>query len=206
MYRPDSDLLEVHHLSAEEIAIFSVPAEGIRRWDDEALVYDVRVSDQQILRHYSFANRWFQVNCSLNLDGSFLTEHRRGYTWSFNCDICIPHYTAAGHVYQMDLWLDVLVEADGRTDVIKDEDEFADAVRDGLLTADEAAGARQGLDELISIIQGPGLVNFLESVCPFRDVAVERRQPPMRSLSTDADPLLAPESRTRYRTKEAARS
>lgn len=40
----------------DEVRVFTVPASGVRRWDPEAVVYDVRLGDI-VLRHYAFADR-----------------------------------------------------------------------------------------------------------------------------------------------------
>ena len=72
----------------DEVYRFSVPKAGIRRWDDEALVYDVRLDGESALRHYAFYDRWFVVNVSLDArTGSLVTERSHGLDWCFNCDM-----------------------------------------------------------------------------------------------------------------------
>lgn len=176
------------------VRMFSVPARGIRRWDEEAVVYDVRVGSNRILRHYSFSDRWFEVNCSLNLAGSFVSEPGP-IDWTFNCDIATPHCMIGPEVYNMDLWLDVLVAPDGRQFQVIDEDDFAEAVQRGWATEVERHGARTGLSDLISIIQSEGLVTFLQKVCPFANVAACDEQPAMEMRSITEFPVLQPAQR-----------
>lgn len=132
--------------------MFYVPERGIKRWDEESLVYDVRIGDQ-IRRHYSFTNRWFEVNCSLDLAGRFVTVSGPGLIdWTFNCDISTPHFVIGPDVYNMDLWLDILVASDGRARRVIDEDDFAEAIQQGWLTEEERQGAQSGLAQLLGVV------------------------------------------------------
>jgi hypothetical protein len=187
-----------HNLKApDEVAVFSVPAGGIRRWDEEALVYDVRVSETLGLRHYAFFRRWFQVNCSLDLAGRFVTEPGP-IDWCFNCDVSTPLFSVGAAAYGMDLELDVLVEPDGRRHVVIDEEEFEHTLRQGWMTPVEADGARRGLEELLGLIDSGSFLPFLEAVAPFRDLDDIPLQPPVAFRRLADVPLLHPEHRQRY--------
>jgi hypothetical protein len=188
-----------HNLHApDEVRVFEIPACGVRCWDETALVYDVRVG-QGILRHYSFARRWFEVNCSLDLDGNFLAE-AGPIEWCFNCDICTPHLAVGNNLYNMDLWIDVLVGVDGHQHVVSDEDEFADAAEQGWMTAAEQDGARRGLEELLTIIRSTGLIPFVEQICPFQNIAQCGVHPPTVKRRLADVPLLGKEIRQHHWT------
>ncbi len=92
----------------------------------------------------------------------------------------------------------MLVGPDGRTHVLKDEDDLACAVKNGWLLPEEQAGARHGLEQLLGIIEGPGLVAFLEQVSPFRAMADGATPPPMAKLRLTDVPLLHPDTRCNY--------
>lgn len=126
----------------DEVRLFLLPSHSVRRWDDDVIVYDVRIGDA-VLRHYGFRHHWFQVNCSLNLNGSFTTEPG-SIDWTFNCDISTPVFTEGTDCHAVDLCLDVLVAPDGRSHVVIDEDDFAEAEARGWISAAEAHGARRG--------------------------------------------------------------
>jgi len=150
------------------VVIFTVPWAGVRRFDPEALVYDVRAGDGAFLRHYSFFRRWFEVNVSLGGDGRLVEEAGPGgFRWAFNCDIDAPPVrTGAREIEQTDLKLDVLVAADGRAHLVKDHDEFERAARGGWLTPAQTDGAHGGLADLLGIVSGPGLLPFLSAAHP----------------------------------------
>src|SRR5687767_3122138 len=105
----------------DEVAVFSVPTEGICCWNSSALVYDVAIGAGSgfataYLRHYSFFDRWYAVNVSLDAEGRFLTEtnHRVGFDFTFNCDIATPMtQETEDTVARVDLELDVLAAPDG---------------------------------------------------------------------------------------------
>lgn len=200
-------ILRCHNLKLpEEIAVFSVPVSGIRRWDDIALVYDVRIGEEFLLRHYAFYDRWFAVNVAMNRRGEFVIETRRdGIKWCFNCDIAAPLYSVGQDAaYTVDLEVDVLAETDGRTHVVMDEDDFARSIAAGWIDTHEAAGARAGLADLLAIIHSDdGLLGFLQSACPLENAEEGAPlQPPPRMLwSLDDAPLLKPDvRRSRYGT------
>jgi len=152
------------------VRAFFVPDRGIRRWDQEAVVYDVRIRSDRILRHYSFDNHWFELNCSLDSAGRLITESGP-IDWAFNCDISTPHFIHGPDVYNKDLWLDVLVAPDGNEHLVIDQEDFERAVDLGWATHIEREGACSGLNDLLAIIRTEGLIAFLERICPFKNVS-----------------------------------
>ncbi len=150
---------------------------GVRRGDEEASVYDVLVGENRVLRHYSFGNRWFEVNGSLDRSDRFVTEPGP-IPWTFNCDISTPHFLSEADSFNLDLWIDVLVGPDGRTHAVLDEEDFALAVGQGRPTEIERAGAQQGLADLLQILRSEGQIRFLERICPFDTAGDAVPQPP----------------------------
>ncbi len=70
-------------------------------------------------------------------------------------------------VSTVDLWLDVLVRADGTTHVVVDEDDFAEAQSNGLVSENEIRGAEAGLQDLLGLVERGELFALLNAVCPF---------------------------------------
>lgn len=163
------------HLPAE-VRVFTVPHTAIRRNDGEALVYDVRVGEGVVLRHYSWSRHWFEVNCTFSCQGD-LVEEDGPVMWAFNCDISTPHLIAGNNAYNVDLELDVLVSADGAQYTVKDREDFVNAVDRGWIAGDEARCAEQGLDDLLALLRHGRFRPFLESVCPFSPLETSVMQP-----------------------------
>ncbi|HVC34524.1 MAG TPA: hypothetical protein VNL16_13515 [Chloroflexota bacterium] len=195
-----SDTFQFHNLhSPDEVRVFTVPTQALRRWDEEALVYDVQVESGLVLRHYALFSYWFEVNCTLGLDGSFVTEPWP-IDWCFNCDVCTPFFAIGTDGYNVDLELDVLVAPDGRQHAVIDEDTFADAVQRGWITRAEQEGARRGLAGLIDLVETGKFLDFLGQTCPF-DREIVSMAPPagprLRRSLADVPPL-DPRLRGRY--------
>ncbi len=138
--------------------LFVTPPEGVLRLDDHAFVTEVRWDRDRVLRHYAFADRWVKVNVSRSKDGHLL---------DLNCDIATPMQRDGDRVYSVDLFIDVLVEADGRTNRVQDEDEFEDALSRGLISPAEASAALRELGAFTHDVAAGRLVPWLESICPF---------------------------------------
>ena len=89
---------------------------------------------------YFYTNRWFNIFAISSANG-----RRKGWY----CNIAAPALVSEELVEQIDLLLDVWVSPDGRT-LILDEDEFA---ADTTLTESQRRGARQGLQDLLALIE-----------------------------------------------------
>ncbi len=182
----------------DEVRVFTIPYLGVQRFDREALVYDVAVGQGKVLRHYSWPDRWFEVNCAFTTVGDLIQEQDTVTPWAFNCDISTPHLTQGDSVYNVDLEMDVLVAADGMRHTIKDRDEFATAVDKGWIGPAEAPDALRGLAKLLALIEQGCLREFLESVCPFDTLQTQALQPPARHRRLGEVPILRLESRSRW--------
>jgi predicted RNA-binding protein associated with RNAse of E/G family len=84
--------------------------------------------------------------------------------------MCTPAIVRDSSLYNIDLSLDILVEPDGLSYTLTDEDDFSKICAQGLLTPTEIIGARRGADDLIAIIKRNGLRPFLEEILPFDTV------------------------------------
>jgi hypothetical protein len=166
----------------EDLTLWTAPLPSVRRWDDRALVYDVIVGPDAILRHYSFYDRWFEVNCSMDGQGRFITEPGP-IDWTFNIDVSAPFFSLGNSGFNVDLCLDVLVAGDGERYVVTDEDDFETAIASGWITEEERIGALSGLEEVREIIERGRLLPFLEEVCPFEIRAVPQPPPEKPRLS-----------------------
>lgn len=180
----------------EEVRVFAVPASGICRWDDEVIVYDVLVGDL-VLRHFSFRRMWFVVNCTLDRSGNPFVDQGLKYR-SFNCDISTPHYIEGSNVYNIDLFIDVLVSPDGRRYLVTDEDEFESAAEHRWITREEQTGARKGLANLLEIIETQGLVGYLEGIYPFGSVKADTEPPAMTRRHVREVARFHPNARQRF--------
>ncbi|WP_100404281.1 DUF402 domain-containing protein [Bacillus solitudinis] len=175
------ETLECYNLHMPyEVRLFSIDQSNIKLWNDKYLVYDVR-EDDMILRHYSFYNQWFEINCSFQLDGKLLGE-QGPIEWSFNCDICSPCFSEGNKIFNVDLELDVLVNQNGKDYIIIDEDDFEDAVNKAWITEKEQVGAKQGLNDLKEIIDSGNLIHYLNEICPFKDVINCTKANPMEKF------------------------
>lgn len=153
----------------DDARLFRMPAEGVRRLDDEAFVAEVSYGDV-ILRHYAFRDHWFKVNCTLDSAGRFVetaSPASAAAPFAFNCDIATPMLRRDDAVFAVDLWLDALVRADGVTYAVNDEDDFEQAISRGWLSEREVAGARAELRRLVELIERRELVALLGAVHPF---------------------------------------
>lgn len=157
------------HPDEDDVRVFTIPRSGLLRTDPGNLVYEVRYEDV-VMRHYAFAEHWFKLNVTTDRDGH-LVETRSPEPgippFAVNCDIATPLVWQDGNAVAVDLFLDVLVRQDARTYQIRDQDEFDQAVRDGLITPAEAAGARTGLATFVRLIEEQSLMPFLAGVVPF---------------------------------------
>lgn len=181
----------------DDVRLFRIPWHGVLLDRPEVLVYEVAVHDmgfrgQVVLRHYAFADKWFKVNVCLDLEGCFFDEESLPHPFCFNCDVSTPMLRRGDAVYAVDLWLDVLVRADGRTHVVVDEDQLREARAGGLLSAREADGARRGLAELVDLASSGRLIGHLHAIHPFGHCSGRpRNEPPMRLSDADVPEVRA---------------
>lgn len=155
------------------IEVYGIGAASVRRHDDVAFVCDCLMPEgvQGVaLRHYSFPDRWWAANVSLNLDGSFRTEFGPNRDFAYDCDITTPHFDAFGALCNIDLKIDVFLRPDGSDHVVTDQDHFARSIADGSIDDHDRRHAERGLTELLDLIARHRFVSFLEEIHPFTRV------------------------------------
>jgi len=89
---------------------------------------------------YYYTDRWFNIFDISAADGG-----RKGWY----CNIAEPAFISNDHIEQVDLLLDVWVDPKG-TPFLLDEDEFE---ADTSLSQEQRKGARQGLHDLLQMIE-----------------------------------------------------
>jgi protein associated with RNAse G/E len=89
---------------------------------------------------YFYSNRWFNIFAIANKEG----VHKGWY-----CNIAEPARISTDTLVQVDLYLDVWINPVGET-LLLDEDEFEAAT---LLNEQQRSGARQGLQELLRMLE-----------------------------------------------------
>ena len=168
-----SDVLIYDVKLPDRIEPYLIAAASVRRNDDVAFVCDCLMPEgiQGVaLRHYSFPDRWWSANISLNLDGSVRTEFGPDGSYAFDCDITTPHFEAFDALCNIDLKLDVFVRPDARAYIVTDRDDFTEAVERGWIDDLERRRAERALAELTALIESDELLAFLEDICPIRAV------------------------------------
>jgi len=88
---------------------------------------------------YYYSDRWFNIFDILGSD-----EHRKGWY----CNIAQPAVIFDDHIEQVDLFLDVWVNPQGKP-LLLDEDEFAAATT---LSEEQRSGASAGLQTLLQLL------------------------------------------------------
>jgi hypothetical protein len=174
------------HPDESDVRLFTMPRRGVLRIDERVFVAEVRYGDV-VLRHYAFADRWFKINVTTDLEGNLVETgpEEEGRRFAFNCDVATPMHAESDAVYAVDLFLDVLVRRDARTCAASGDEEFEEAVRRALISPAEAFGARHGLTELVGLIERRDLMVFLADVCPFRRSGAPHGLPERRVSLSD---------------------
>ena len=161
------------HPDEATVRIFRTPTSGVLRLQDDIAVTEAMHGDV-VLRHYSFADHWFKINVTTDLAGNLVETGDADVPFAFNCDIATPMEYEEESTYAVDLFVDVLVQADASSYLIGDEDEFAEMLDRGLVSRSEEQGARRGLRELLELIEEGHLLPWLNEAAPFPPV-----QPPV---------------------------
>ena len=193
------------HPDEDDVRVFVTEPAGVLRIGDDVYVSAGRYGDV-ILWHYAFARHWFKVNLTTDVDGHIVQTggDEPGSRFAFNCDIATPMRRRDSALYAVDLFADVLVQADGVTYRVCDLEAFQQAAGRGLILPAEAQGAERGLAELTGIIEGRELAAFLRRACPAGPL-----DPP---IATPADrvplvqvPLMSEDSRASRAEREDPR-
>lgn len=125
------------HPDEPTVRIFRTPTSGVLRIDDTIAITEA-IYGGVVLRHYSFADRWFKINVTTDLAGNVIETGARRQPFAFNCDIATPMERDGDSTFGVDLFMDVLVRAGAGSFVIGDEEEFEEMSRRRLLSVAEA--------------------------------------------------------------------
>jgi len=180
----------------DQVRVFNIPKQSIRLWNEKILVYDLKCGEL-ILRHYSFYDKWLEINCTLDLKSNFVTE-KGPIEWCFNCDICTPLFSIKNNFYNVDLFIDVLVGSDGKEHIVKDQDAFNHAIAKEWIANEEIKGAKRGLEKLLEIINRKELIIFLDRLYPFKKIDECGKSSPYRIEKLKEFPYLTKEIRLKY--------
>jgi hypothetical protein len=199
MSQPSAEpLLLLHEFHPpEDLRRFAcAPASVIRA--DEAVVVVEAAEGDRLIRHHMWADRWFTITTTIDLVGRFIEGGGpKTIPFAFDCDISTPFIRIGDSVYTVDMWLDVLVRADGTTYQVVDRDHFARAQAAGWLSEAEASGALRGLEDLTGIIERAELIEMLAAIHPFGPA--ERPAPDLLPRADPSDyPLLLPGIRSTW--------
>lgn len=164
---PEAVLLDYDfHPDEETVRVFPIPMSAVLRLDDEVLVTETRAYGH-VLRHYAFAKHWFKINVGIDDQGCFVATGDGPVKFAFNCDVATPMERDGQCVFGVDLFIDVLIEADASSFHVQDEVEFQAMADRGLLSNREAARALGGLDDLLELIRTERLVEWLSGFAAF---------------------------------------
>jgi hypothetical protein len=186
------------HPDEDTVRVFAAGPRGVLRFSSDAYVSAARYGDV-VLWHYAFARHWFKVNLTTDLDGNIVQTggDQPGSGFAFNCDIATPMRRQHGAVYAVDLFADVLVQADGVTYRACDLEEFRQARCRDLILPAEASGATRGLAELTGIIERGDLLAFLSRTCAIGPLDPPAAAPAGR-VPISQVPLLEAQSRAAW--------
>lgn len=185
-----------YHPDEETVRCFGIPDSGILVNDEHACVNQTRQpdvfqpqSDDLVLRHYAFADEWFKLNATFDLEGNLIQPGPPETAMAVNCDIATPMVRVGDDVSAVDLFLDVFVRTDGSYR-IADRDEFEQAAADGLVSQSEAHSAETGLTRLMHWIESGRLLSLLAEIEP--TVTATAPPPlPFERVSPDLVPSVA---------------
>jgi hypothetical protein len=154
------------HPDEPTVRIFRTPSAGVLRLDDSVAVTEA-VYDRVVLRHYAFADHWFKINVTTDLAGHLIETGDRTRRFAVNCDIATPMEREADSTFGVDLFTDVLIHQDAASFSVTDQDEFAEMLGRGVISAAEGRGAGRGLRELVEFIEAGRLLRWLGDLAPF---------------------------------------
>lgn len=119
-----------------------------------------------MLRHYAFADEWFKLNVTFDPAGTVIETGPGPISFAANCDIATPMVRIGEDISAVDLFIDVLVRADGSSYMVTDRDEFEDACAAGLVSPAEARAAERGLQRLVGWIESGRLWSLIIEIDP----------------------------------------
>lgn len=159
-----------YHPDEPDVRVFGVPESGVLVRTEEMYLGQTRepvvgepTAAHLVLRHYAFADEWFKLNATFDVDGDLIETDAIGETFAVNCDLSTPLTWVGADATAVDLFLDVLVSADGSYRVI-DRPEFEEACSRELISRAEAVHAEAGLTRLLHWVTTGRLQDLLADV------------------------------------------
>ncbi|MFC1717511.1 hypothetical protein ACFL6S_27875 [Candidatus Poribacteria bacterium] len=136
-------------------------------------------------RGYYFLDRWLSVFITFNEQLELRPEPDYDFPFAFNCDITTPHYCQERSIFTTDLYLDVLVGADGITYQLEDSEDLQKAFDASLFGRRWFDNARREADWLVDTLEGGRFLDFLNEVEPFPNKKSVNVQSRMRKCLID---------------------
>jgi hypothetical protein len=182
----------------DETSVRVFVSQDVPRLDEDVFVARVRYGDV-VLHHYAWSSRWFKVNLTTNLDGDIVeTPASPGVpAFAFNIDIATPMERRGREMFAVDLFVDILVRADGLNYVVGDESEARQAARDGLISPRELRAAERAVKELMDIIGRGSLHELINETWPL-EAACPAEAPAMQRVALRHVSILSPRERSSW--------
>ena len=118
-------------------------------------------------RGYYFLDRWLSVFVTFDEQLELREDSDHSLPFAFNCDITTPHYRRGNSIFTCDLYIDILVRADGATYQLEDLEDFQKAFASELFGRTWFDNARREMDWLVDLVESSGFPDFLNEVAPF---------------------------------------
>lgn len=178
----DRNILYQCHLPSE-IRVFEYNSEPVYAGSD-AVVFDSLIHDTHC-RGYYFLDSWLSVFITFDEQLKLKPDSNHNFPFAFNCDITTPHYWNGNSIFTSDLYIDILVGADGSSYQLEDMENFQNAFEKGLFGRKWLDGARQEAEQLIDLLESAQFLDFLNKVEPFPAKKATYTQEPMRKYFID---------------------
>ena len=138
--------------------------------DSQAVILDAVYGDDNGVvygRAYCFLNRWLSVFVTFDNDLKLHRSYYGDFPFGFNCDITTPHLVDGSTAFTTDLLIDILIDVDGETYLVKDIEEHEDAFSQGLFGSLWHHGAKNEMERLVGELDRGKFLDMLHSIAPF---------------------------------------
>lgn len=152
----------------DEVRLFQYLAPPIYDGED-ALVFDGQASPSMstYARSYLFRQRWLEIFVTFDAELRLLPDPDDPFPFVCNCDLTTPYLVRGTDGYTIDLFLDVLVAADGRTYQIRDREEFEEAATTGSIPLSWYQAVQRDLAWLINLLDTNQFLPMLQHMAAF---------------------------------------
>lgn len=136
------------------------------RWRGRQVLH-FRPGDMFYGREHVFFKEWFRILKCAN---------ERLACTGYRCDIATLPVRRGRYLYQTDLMLDLFVFPNGEEYTVADIAEYHNAVRDGLISQEEAGQAAKALEKLVDIVERGRFLAFMAEICEAEMAPVHRSE------------------------------